>query len=233
MNYNICTSFDFPIASLCDAGIIAIFVLVPIMDRIYPWINGPNGCCKCKFGMLKKMGVGYFILAVAMVCAGCVEMWRKSAPTLDQTSTCDSSIYVSNLSVLWQIPQYVLVGVSEVFASIPSLEFFSGQAPESMKSIVYALNLVMRGTGILVQSQMVLVVNLWRPHWITDNLDDGYLEYYYFSSAGALIVMLLVYIPYATSYEYKKGTDVSNMHAHVQPEADLATRARIVSESLQ
>merc|ERR1712087_86616 len=61
MDYNVTASFDFPIAALNDADIVIILIMVPIVDRfLYPFINRPNGCCK--FGMLKKIGVGYFVL---------------------------------------------------------------------------------------------------------------------------------------------------------------------------
>ena len=210
MNYMVTKSFDFPIATLNDADIIIILILVPIMDRfIYPFINGPNGCCK--FGMLKKIGVGYFILALAMIVSGLIEVWRKESLTLNITSTCDSSVYISDLSVLWQIPQYLLVGVSEVFASITSLEFFSGQAPDSMKSIVYALNLVVTGIGFLLAALLVFIVDLFKPQWIPNDLDNGYLEYYFFLIAGIMIITLIGFIPYANTYTYKTGTDVSEM----------------------
>ena len=139
-----------------------------------------------------------------------MEIWRKASPTLNTTSTCDDSVYLSDISVLWQIPQYLLVGVSEVFASITSLEFFSGQAPESMKSIVYALNLVVTGAGFLLASLLVVIVDSWRPQWIPSDLDNGYLEYYYFLVAGIQIVTLIAFVPYAQRYRYKPGTDVSN-----------------------
>ena len=62
----------------------------------------------CKISMLRKIGVGFFVLALAMITAGLVEIWRKETKTLSVTSTCDSSIYISELSVLWQTP-YVYV----------------------------------------------------------------------------------------------------------------------------
>ena len=210
MNYMITKSFDFPIATLNDADIIIILILVPIMDRfIYPFINGPNGCCR--FGMLKKIGVGYFILAIAMIVAGLIEIWRKSSQTFDIRSTCDSTVFISDLNVLWQIPQYLLVGTSEVFASITSLEFFAGQAPDSMKSIVYALNLVVTGIGFLLAALLVFIVDLWTPQWIPQDLDHGYLEYYFFLIAAIMFLTLIGFIPYANKYKYKVGTDVSEM----------------------
>jgi len=210
MNYMMADNFAFPIATLNDANIIIILILVPILDRcIYPCLNSPLSCCR--FGMLKKIGVGYFFLALAMVVAGLVEVWRKSTTTFDIASTCDSTVYISDLSVLWQIPQYLLVGTSEVFASITSLEFFSGQAPDSMRSIVYALNLVVTGIGFLLAALLVFIVDMFKPQWIPPDLDDGHLEYYYFLIAAIMIATLIAFIPYANKYEYRAGTDVSTM----------------------
>lgn len=208
MNYIISDDFNFPIATLNDADIIIILIMVPIMDRfIYPFCNGTRGCYT--FSMLRKIGIGYFILAIAMIVSGFVEIWRKSVVQMEIASTCDERIFISDISVLWQIPQYLLVGTSEVFASITSLEFFSGQAPDSMKSIVYALNLLVTGIGFLLAALLVFIVDLFRPKWIPSDLDDGYLEYYFFLIAGIMLVTLIAFMPYAQSYKYKAGTDVS------------------------
>merc|ERR1712062_465120 len=116
-----------------------------------------------------------------MIAAGLVEMWRKRCDiVLGVHSTCNDSGNISNLSVLWQIPQYVLVGASEVFASVSAMEFFSGQAPESMQVILYSLNLMAAGVGYLMATVLVGLVDVWSPEWIPNDLDRGYLEYYYF-----------------------------------------------------
>jgi peptide/histidine transporter 3/4 len=44
--------------------------------------------------------------------------------------SCDTIPQMSNLSVFWQIPQFFLVGVAEILASITSLEFFYSQVGE-------------------------------------------------------------------------------------------------------
>ena len=198
-------SFEMPIAMLQDANCISVFILIPLFDRlVYPWLKES---AHCNFGMLRKIGVGYFMIALAMIAAGLVEIRRKESKTLSITSTCDSSIYISELSVLWQIPQYFFVGVSRVFAYVVSFEFFSGQAPESMKAIVYSLNLTTFGLGSLLVQGLLVIVDLWTPEWIPDNLDDGHLEYYFFLVAAIMLLTLFLFIPYAMRYTYKPGTD--------------------------
>jgi dipeptide/tripeptide permease len=196
--------FNFPISALADANIITVLILIPLLDRIiYPWLIQSN----VNFTMLQKIGTGYFIVAFAMIVAGLIEIWRKESSLTNHTSTCDSSIYLSELSILWQIPQYVLVGVSEVFASITSLHFFASQAPPSMRGTIYALNLVTAGIGILLAALLVVIVDLGSTPWIPNNLDNGHLEYYYFLIAALMLITLLIFIPIAKRYKYWKGTE--------------------------
>ena len=197
-------SFDMPIGALNNGNCIAALTLVPLLDRlIYPWLKESA----CNFGMLRKIGVGYFILALAMITAGLVEIWRKETKTLSITSTCDSSVYISELSILWQLPQYLMIGATLVFTYVVSFEFFSSQAPKSMKGIIYSFNLLMIGFGYLTNTALSWIVDLWRPQWIPDNLNDGHLEYFFFLMAAIMMLTILVFIPCARWYTYAPGTD--------------------------
>lgn len=119
MNYIMHTgssTWDFPISSMSLADIIIILILVPIMDRfVYPLLENRFNI---GFPLLQRIGTGFVFAIIAMIVAAFVEIARKESKLLDTTSTCDSSLYIRDLSIFWQIPQYLLIGVSEVLASI-------------------------------------------------------------------------------------------------------------------
>ncbi len=61
---------------------------------------------------------------------------------------CSDIPQMSSLSILWQIPQFAFVGISEIFASITALEFFYSQAPSKMRSVSQASNLFTYALGM-------------------------------------------------------------------------------------
>ena len=223
MNYYL-GSFQFPIAAVCVVEYISLFLLIPLMDHVvYPWLIRSGYRCT----MLRKIGAGYFILAMAMMVAGLLEIWRKQTAKTSVTSKCDSEIYLSDLSIFWQLPQYSLCGLSQALAQPPNSAFFSGQPPDSMKTSTCAMSITTIGIGFLFGALMVVIVDLWSPEWITNDLDDGHLEYYFFLVTGIQIIAVIIFVPYAREYIYKAGTedgdndfDVSNGYLELETDGD-------------
>lgn len=106
------TIFDFICTSLFivlyDRLIIPVYVKVTKQEP-----KTPNA--------LQRIGIGLAIASVDMIVAGIVEQQRLNF----------SSDFVgeetSSLSILWQIPQYVLVGASDAFIYVARMEFFASQ----------------------------------------------------------------------------------------------------------
>jgi dipeptide/tripeptide permease len=179
---------------------IAIYrrVLVPVMARLS---GNPQGLTE-----LQRMGVGLVIGMAAMVVAGVVEVERlKRVPAAapDQPSS---------LSVLWQVPQYALIGASEVFMYVGQLEFFNGQAPDGVKSFGSSLCMASISLGNYVSIMLVSVVTTLtagdrRPGWIPGNLNSGHLDRFYFLLAALSLVDLAVYVACAMWY---KGIKLDN-----------------------
>src|SRR5205085_2253477 len=68
------------------------------------------------------------------------------------------AIYVA-MSVFYQVPQFVLIGISEILASVTALEFFYSQAPDNLRSVLAALNLLTVGLGQWLMAAMIAIVN--------------------------------------------------------------------------
>jgi hypothetical protein len=127
---------------------------------------------------------------------------------------CDDIPQMSHISIFWQIPQFVIIGISEIFASITSLEFFYSQAPSKMRSVSQASNLFTNALGSWLTIPLTLLVNINPDHqWITSNIDEGELQSYYFLLAGLMLFALFVFTWLSWGYEYIAEDELKKLDA--------------------
>lgn len=179
-------------------------VLEPLVARLRK--SSPRGLTE-----LQRMGIGLIIAIVAMVAAGIVEHFRLKHAQKTCTN-CDGS---SSLSIFWQVPQYVLIGASEVFMYVGQLEFFNGQTPDGLKSFGSALCMTSISLGNYVSSLLVSIVMKIStrdemPGWIPGNLNRGHLDNFYFLLAALTIADFVVYFICAKWYKYIKFEGINN-----------------------
>eukprot|EP00612_Vaucheria_litorea_P000661 CAMPEP_0171452194 /NCGR_PEP_ID=MMETSP0945-20130129/396_1 /TAXON_ID=109269 /ORGANISM="Vaucheria litorea, Strain CCMP2940" /LENGTH=227 /DNA_ID=CAMNT_0011976805 /DNA_START=1011 /DNA_END=1691 /DNA_ORIENTATION=- len=101
---------------------------------------------------------------------------------------CDAVPTASSLSILYQIPQFVFVGIGEILASISALEFFYSEAPPEMRSVTSALNLICTGLGNWFTIPLIKIVNVGPKgeKWLPSDLNEGFLERYFYLLAGIM-----------------------------------------------
>ena len=107
------------------------------------------------------------------------------------------------MSILWQVPLFILIGISEIFTSITSLEFFYSQAPNEMRSVSQASNLFTNAMGSWLTIPLTLLVNANSNNkWIPSDLNNGHLDWYFYllASIMTLAFMGFVYISYGYVY---------------------------------
>ncbi|KAK9274030.1 hypothetical protein L1049_018844 [Liquidambar formosana] len=198
------SSFHVPPASMSSFDILSvaafIFIYRRILDPLVARLRKENSKGLTE---LQRMGIGLVIAIMAMVSAGLVECFRLKYARKD-CANCSSS-----LSIFWQIPQYVLIGASEVFMYVGQLEFFNGQAPDGLKSFGSALCMTSISLGNYVSSLLVIIVMKFSkdekmPGWIPGNLNKGHLDRFYFLLAALTTVDFMVYIACAKWYKYIK-----------------------------
>ncbi|KAJ7950685.1 Protein NRT1/ PTR FAMILY 7.3 like [Quillaja saponaria] len=215
------SNFHIPPASMSSFDILSVAAFIFIYRRVVdPFICRnikSNGLTE-----LQRMGIGLVIAILAMVSAGLVEYFRLKKSARKDCNDCEG---LSSLSIFWQIPQYVLIGASEVFMYVGQLEFFNSQAPDGLKSFGSALCMTSISLGNYVSSLLVSIVMKISsrdemPGWIPGNLNKGHLDRFYFLLAALTAADLVVYILCAKWYKYIKfegkniGEDDSNDDWH-------------------
>ncbi|KAF0919754.1 hypothetical protein E2562_031089 [Oryza meyeriana var. granulata] len=206
--------FKVPAAVLSVFDTLSVMLWVPLYDRaIVPVARRVTGH-KRGFTQLARMGVGLVILTVAMLTAGTLEVARRRVIArhgLYDDGTGDDGRYLP-LSIFWQVPQYVVVGASEVFTFIGQMEFFYDQAPDAMRSLCSGLSSTSFALGNYASSAIVVVVAQTtarggRPGWIPDNINRGHLDDFFWLLAVLCIGNFAAYLLIARWYTYKKTVD--------------------------
>ena len=124
MDISLGGSFQIPIASLSLLDTLGVLLLIPFMDKIvYPLLE------KAGFqrpSQLNRIGIGMLIATASMACAGGIEVFRRHNCCMlqDRKGGDGNGTRISNITIFYQIPQYALVGLSEVFTSITGKFFF-------------------------------------------------------------------------------------------------------------
>ncbi|KAL3619408.1 hypothetical protein CASFOL_036978 [Castilleja foliolosa] len=199
MNTNL-SNFKIPASSMSSFDILSVAAFIFLYRRVIdPLVRKFR---KRGLTELQRMGIGLVIAILAMVSAGIVECYRLKYAQKD-CKHCQGS---SSLSIFWQVPQYALIGASEVFMYVGQLEFFNAQAPDGLKSFGSALCMTSISLGNYVSSLLVSIVmkistidNM--PGWIPGNLNKGHLDRFYFLLAGLTAVDLVLYVGCAMWYE--------------------------------
>ncbi|UJR14008.1 hypothetical protein I4U23_001008 [Adineta vaga] len=95
-----------------------------------------------------RITFGMISATIAMCLAGTVEIYRQklcdSQPTISQIIG-KTNYTAADMSIFYQFPQYIGIGLSEVFASVASLEFAYLAAPRSAQSLIMSLRFCSAG----------------------------------------------------------------------------------------
>jgi len=128
----------------------ALIIFIPICDLFfYPALRKWG----IRFTPIKKIAAGFFCGSAGMIWAAVVQYY------IYKTSTCGSYAggddCSSPINVWAQTGSYVLIALSEIFASIVSLEYGFSKAPKNMRSLVAAFALFMSAISAAIGEAFV------------------------------------------------------------------------------
>jgi len=189
-------SLTIPPASLYSFEVICVTLWVLAVDKVIAPATRMYFANGVELTQLQRIGRFLMIFAMAMA-------------ALLETKRLQSIREAEPLSIAWQFPQYFIIAGAECFAVITQLEFFHGQAPDSMKSMLTAFALLTTALGNYLSSAIITfiagVTVVWQsPGWIPDDLNRGHLDYYYWCFAALSLANFVVYVYFASKYKLKK-----------------------------
>uniref|UniRef100_A0A7R9VQN8 Uncharacterized protein n=1 Tax=Chlamydomonas euryale TaxID=1486919 RepID=A0A7R9VQN8_9CHLO len=230
--------FKIPAASMAVFNTVAIIALIWVYDvMLEPGLRALG----YKMTMLRRCGWGMVIAALTMANAAGVEWWRLKVYREEFCTPCGNGHghhggdYGSgdcgcepgtpSLSIFWQAPQYVLIGLSEVFTSIAQIEFFYDQAPDVMRSCSMALGLLSSALGSYMAGILTWVVQtfsqaLTGSAWLPKDLNQGRLDLFFLLLMSLMISNTLIFVAVAIKYQYKQVVHMQvTSHRHEEFEA--------------
>ncbi|KAG9245409.1 POT family-domain-containing protein [Calycina marina] len=140
----------------------ALIILIPIFDLfIYPALRK----AKINFSPIKKIAAGFYCGSLAMVWACVIQyyIYKKSVCGSDAAGLLPASLGgdgettcpTVDINVWAQTGSYVLIAISEIFASITSLEYAFSKAPRNMRSLVTSVALFMSAISAAIGEALV------------------------------------------------------------------------------
>ncbi len=188
---------------------VIVLICVPLFDGlIYPLLERLGR----KPSPLGRMMVGMLIASSAFVSAGLVDL--KIAKDGDM-----------KVSILYQIPQYVIISIAEVLLSVTGLEFAYDSAPASMKSTVTAIFLLTTALGNTLSGIMFSLINLSNANFsfLCSGLMIANLFLFFF--IAAYYTRTVANLPPVGEEEEDLAVNLAAEHAEHGAEAEAVTAA--------
>ncbi|XP_038709818.1 protein NRT1/ PTR FAMILY 5.10-like [Tripterygium wilfordii] len=203
MDRRLTSSVDIPPATLQIFIATSIALLIPVYDRVFVAIarsvtKKPSGIT-----MLQRIGIGMVLSAMAMVIAALIETKRLN--TAQEHGLVNVPKATVPMKIWWLVPQYILFGAADVFTIVGLQEFFYDQVPAELRSMGISFYFSIFGTGSLLSSLLVSVINkASKDSWFDSNLNQAHLDRFYWLLAGLSGAGFGLFLCFAKSYIYKR-----------------------------
>ncbi|CAD26015.1 OLIGOPEPTIDE TRANSPORTER [Encephalitozoon cuniculi GB-M1] len=148
----------------------AVFILlfIPLFSKmIYPLM----GLAGVFSSPEEKMGFGIALASLSFFCSGYLE-YRIGLPAPAG----------QRLSIMWQLPQYVLMTAGEIMLNVTGMEYMYTEAPEPMKSLVSSMWLLTVTAGNL----LVMVLTFLDPVALFSSRAHDMWSFVAYGTAGLL-----------------------------------------------
>ncbi|XP_049403392.1 protein NRT1/ PTR FAMILY 1.2-like [Solanum stenotomum] len=225
MDRHVIPQFELPAASFSVFLIIALTIWITFYDRVLvpllsKYTGRPRG-----LSPVTRMGIGLLVSCMSMALSAITESIRQQK-AIEEGHEDDPHALV-NMSAMWVVPQYLLLGVAEAAHAVGQIEFFYSLFPKSMSSIASAMYTIGTAVSSLVGSILVSGVD-WltstggKTSWLSSNINKGHLDYYFWLLAFLSLLNFFYFVMVCRLYE--TGNDGSSRLSHVAEDKECDYR---------
>ncbi|CDP16194.1 unnamed protein product [Coffea canephora] len=213
MNRKFSPNFEMPAGSCSMFGVVGAVIWIPLYLQIILPVASRILGRPVHLSTRKRMGIGMALSFLGMVVAATVEAKRRSLAIREGYS--DDSDAVVDMSVLWLLPQFFLIGAAAAASATAQNEFYYSEFPRSMSSISSTLSLLGMSAANLVASFLMNAIDELsklgeKESWISTNVNKGHYDYYYWVLAGLSMLNMIYFLicnkAYGPGKEDKKET---------------------------
>ncbi|KAM3303979.1 hypothetical protein P3S67_015011 [Capsicum chacoense] len=208
MDRHIFPQFEVPEASFSVFMMIAFTIWIIIYDSVLvsllsKYTGWPGGLSR-----VIRMGTVLIVSCMSMVFSAITESVRRQR-AIEEGHEDDPSAIV-NMSAMWLVPQYALLGVAEAAHGIGQIEFFYSLFPKSMSSIASAMYTTGTAASSLIVSILVSGVDCLsstgrKTSWLATNINRGHLDYYFWLLTFLSLLNFLYFLVVCRFYEPGNG----------------------------
>ncbi|XP_027074027.1 protein NRT1/ PTR FAMILY 5.9-like [Coffea arabica] len=183
MKRNIGSKFKIPPAALQSAITVSIILLMPLYDILFIPLTRILTQNEKGISVIQRMGIGMFLSVIAMVIAALTE--RKRLELSRQMVASDLLSETVPLSIFWLLPQYILLGISDIFTVVGMQEFFYSEVPLRFRTMGIALYTSVFGVGSFLSALLISLVECFTSSggrensWFNDDMRNSRLDSYY------------------------------------------------------
>ncbi|XP_049365855.1 protein NRT1/ PTR FAMILY 2.13 [Solanum verrucosum] len=203
MDRHLGPNFQIPPGSLSVISMITVGIWLPVYDRfIMPSVTKITRI-EGGITLLQRIGIGMVFSILSMVVAGITEKARRNSAI-----THNSPDGIAPVTVMWLAPQLVLMGFAEAFNILGQIEFYNKEFPENMSSVANSLfSCTVAGASYISSLLVNLLHNTTgghgHPDWLTNDINEGRVDNYYYLIAGLGVLNLFYFLYVARRYQYK------------------------------
>ncbi|XP_021734088.1 protein NRT1/ PTR FAMILY 2.8-like [Chenopodium quinoa] len=213
MNRKLGSHFTIPPAWISFAAMAALTLWILSYERIFlPLARVLLKKNDVRLSVKARIKIGIVMSILCMVISAVVESKRRELALKNNS-------YVSPLSVAYLAPQQILSGLTEAFAAVTIMEFFTTQMPESMRSLAGSIFFISLSMASYFATAIVNIIyratrNSQGVAWLGGhNLNQNKLDYFYAIVACVGVMNYFYFTFFASKYVFIDSNNTKTVEA--------------------